>query len=148
MKVIAIGNILMEDDGVAIVVIKKLKEKLEKRNIQVIIGETDFDYCISLIKDGDFIFFIDATYYEKNPGEITVVPMENYVYKKKYYTQHSYSLVDLVKLYFKNIKGYIIGIEIGEVAFNYGLSNILEGKIEHISKEIFKEIISRAEEMK
>lgn len=133
----------MEDDGIAIVVLGRLEEKLTQRNIEVIIGETDLGYCISAIEDGDFVFFIDAVYFGKNPGEITIVPLENYVYKKKYYTQHSYNVVDLIKMYFKNVRGYIIGIEIAEISYKYGLSSILEEKVEDISDKVLKEITSR-----
>lgn len=143
IKVIAVGNTLMEDDGVAIVVVEKLKEKFIERNIEVIIGETDFQYCISSIEDGDYIFFIDAVYYGKKPGDITVIPLEKYQHKKKYYTQHSYSIFDLVKLYFKAIKGYIIGIEIGEISFSYGLSSTLDKNIDVISENVLKEINSK-----
>lgn len=143
IKVIAVGNTLMEDDGVAIVVLEKLKEKFIERSIEVIIAETDFQYCISSIEDGDFIFFIDAVYYGKKPGEITVISLEKYQYKRKCYTQHSYSIFDLIKLYFKTINGYIIGIEIGEISFSYGLSNILDNNIDIISENVLKEIDSR-----
>lgn len=147
IKVIAVGNTLMEDDGVAIVVLEKLKEKFIERSVEVIIGETDFQYCISSIEDGDFIFFIDAVYYGKKPGEITVIPLQKYKYKKKYYTQHSYSIVDLIKLYFKAINGYIIGIEIGKVSFRYGLSAVLDNNIDIISENVLKEIDSRIKEL-
>lgn len=147
IKVIAVGNTLMEDDGIAIVVLEKLKEKFIERNIEVIIGETDFQYCISSIQDGEFIFFVDAVYCGKKPGEITVIPLEKYQYKKKYYTQHSYSIVDLIKLYFKEIKGYIIGIEIGEISFSYGLSVVLENNIDIISENVLKEIDFRIKEL-
>lgn len=148
IKIIAVGNTLMEDDGVAIVVVEKLKEKFIERNMEVIIGETDFQYCISSIEDGDYIFFIDAVYYGKKTGEITVIPLEKYQYKKKYYTQHSYSIFDLIKLYFKDIKGYIIGIEIGEISFRYGLSNTLDNNIDIISESVLKEIDSRIRELR
>ena len=143
VKVIAIGNSLMEDDGIGIVVLEKLRETLMKNNIEVIIGETDFQYCLSLIEDGDFVFFIDAVYYNKNPGELTVKPLEEYEYKKKYYSQHSYNIVELIKLYYKAVKGYIIGIEIGRISFKFGLSKELEDNINIISKNVLKEILLR-----
>ncbi|MCD2345569.1 hydrogenase maturation protease [Clostridium guangxiense] len=143
IKVIAVGNTLMEDDGVAIVVLEKLKKKLIKRNIGVVIGETDLGYAISSIEDGDFVFFIDAVYYGTKPGEITVTSLKKYEHKKKNYSQHGYSVMDLVKLYFKAVKGYIIGIEVAEIDFKYGLSIILKDNIDIISKNVFKEITSR-----
>ncbi len=141
IKVIAIGNTLMEDDGVGIVVTEKIREELINNNVEVIICETDVEYCISSIEEGDFIFFIDATCYGINPGEITISTLENYKYEKKSYSQHSYSAVDLIKLYYKSVKGYIIGIEVSSVSFKLGLSDELESKIDIISKEVLKEIL-------
>lgn len=143
IKVIAVGNTLMEDDGVAVVVLDKIKEELIRNNIEAIIGETDFGYSLSLIEDGDFIFFIDAVYYGKKTGEITVISLEKYRGQKKYYTQHDCSIVDLMRLYFKNVNGYIIGIEIGEISFKYGLSNVIKSNIDAISNRVLKEITSR-----
>jgi hydrogenase maturation protease len=140
VKVIAIGNSLMEDDGVAIVVVEKIREELISNNIEVIIGETDFEYCISSIDEGDFLFIIDAADYGKNPGEITVFTLESYKYEKKSYTQHSYSVIDLIKLYYKYVKGYIIGIEVSSVSFKLGLSKELESKIHLILKKVLENI--------
>ncbi|MDD3225226.1 MAG: hydrogenase maturation protease [Clostridium sp.] len=144
IKVIAIGNTLMEDDGAAIIVVEKIQKVLLKNNIEVINAETDFEYCISLIEENDFIIFLDAAYYNKVPGELTVIPIEKYNSKKKYYTQHSLSIIDLVKLYYKNVRGYIIGIEVAEVNFKLGLSRELKGKIDSISKNVLKEILLKA----
>ncbi|MBC2581710.1 hydrogenase maturation protease [Clostridium sp. DJ247] len=141
VKAIAIGNTLMEDDGIGIAVAEKIKEELINNNVEVIIGETDFQYCISLIEDGDFIFVVDAAYYGKNPGEITIGTLENYKYEKNYFTQHSYSAIDLIKLYYKSVKGYIIGIEVNSVSFKLGLSKELESKIHIISKEVLENIL-------
>lgn len=140
IKVIAIGNTLMEDDGIAIIAVEKIREKLINNNIEVIIGETDFEYCISSIEEGDFLFIIDASYYGKNPGEITVSNLENCGCEKKVYTQHSYSVIDLIKLYYKYVRGYIVAIEISNVSFKLGLSKELESKIQLISEEILQYI--------
>lgn len=140
VKVIAIGNTLMEDDGIAIIAVEKIREKLINNNIQVIIGETDFEYCISLIEEGDLLFIIDASYYGKSPGEITVFNLENCKYEKKVYTQHSYNVIDLIKLYYKYVRGYIVAIEVSNISFKLGLSKELESKIQIISEEILNYI--------
>lgn len=140
VKVIGIGNILMEDDGVGINVLEKIKNKLVDNDIEVITCETDFQYCISLIEEGDFVFVIDATYYEKTPGEITITNLKDYKYKKCY-TQHSYSVIDLIKLYYKSVSGFIIGIEVASVSFKLGLSLELQNRIDVISKEVLESIL-------
>jgi len=143
IKVIALGNTLMEDDGIAIIIVEKIREKLINNNIEVIIGETDFEYCISSIEEGDILFIIDAFYYGKNPGKITVLNLESYRYEKKIYTQHSYSVIDLIKLYYKYVRGYIIGIEVSSVSFKLGISKKVENKVDIISEKVLENILSR-----
>lgn len=138
IKIIAIGNILMGDDGVGIRVGEKMKDKLERINIEVVLGETDFQYCVSKIQQGDFLFLLDASIMGKKPGEITVIPIENYIYKGNVYSEHGCSLLTLINLYRKEVKGYIIAIEVEEVKFSLNLSNILESKLNNITKEIIE----------
>jgi hydrogenase maturation protease len=136
IKVIAMGNVLMKDDGIGIEVAKKLEENLLEKNVKVIYGETDVQYSISSVKEDDYIFILDAAYYGKEPGEITRLPLDTFVSKKKGYSQHSYNFLDLLKLYFPSAKGEVYGIEVKEIEFGFGLSSALQEKLEVISKEI------------
>jgi hydrogenase maturation protease len=140
-KVIAIGNILMKDDGIGIRVAETIKDNLEKCGLEVIIGETDFEYCISKIEEGDFIYILDASYSDKIPGEITVIPIENYRHEGKQYSQHGYSFLNMIFLYYKDIKGYIIGIEISEIDYDLNLSDNLWSSLKEISENVLKEIM-------
>jgi hydrogenase maturation protease len=135
VKVIAIGNILMGDDGIGIAVAEKIKHELEEDNIEVIIGETDSNYSISMIEEGDYIFILDGAYYGKKPGEITLRPIREYRSFKKEYSQHSFGLMDLISLNYKDVEGYIVGIEISDVDFNLGLSEILANNLHMISEK-------------
>ncbi|OAA93714.1 hydrogenase maturation protease [Clostridium coskatii] len=151
-KVVALGNILMEDDGIGIKVLENIEEELAHNHIESIIGETDVEYCISQVKDGDFIFIIDASYNGKVPGTITVASLQDYKCKKKCYTQHSYSFIDLIGVYYKSLTGFIIEIEVASVSFKLGLSYNLQNKLKAISKDVLKSIFlrlnDRAEEEK
>lgn len=140
IKVIAIGNALMEDDGIAVIAVEKIRKELINNNIEVIIGETDFEYCISLVEEGDILFIIDASYYGKEPGKLTVLNLEKCACRKKIYTQHSCSVIDLIKQYYKYVRGYIIGIEVSNISFKLGLSKELESKIDIISEKVLKYI--------
>lgn len=142
VKVISIGNILMGDDGVGIRVGERIKYYLEDRNIEIITGETDFQYCVSKIQQGDFLFILDAAITGKEPGDITVIPIENYIYKGNLYSQHGCSLITLINLYKKEVKGYIIAIEVQEIKFSLELSSLLQSKLNNITKEII-EIIKK-----
>lgn len=148
IKVIAIGNILMGDDGIGIAVAEKIKNELEEDNIEIIIGETDFNYCTSMIEEGDYIFILDGASYGKKPGEITLCPIGKYKSFKKEYSQHSFGLLDLISLKYKDVEGYIVGIEISDVDFNLGLSEILANDLQTISKKtinIVKSILKNRE---
>lgn len=145
IKIIGIGNILMEDDGIGVIIAEKIRRRIEnenRRDMQVIIGETDIDYSISFIEEGDCVFLIDGSAYNKMPGQLTVLTKQNCCYKKHSYTLHSYNLADLIKSYFKSVKVYIIGIEVSSVSFKLGLSELLDKKIESIYREVWIQIVS------
>lgn len=140
VKVIAIGNILMKDDAIGIEVAKEIEPNLLQRGIEVVYGETDVKYSISKVREEDYIFILDAACYGKNPGEITHLPLNTFVYSKSGYSEHSYSFLDSLKIYYPNVKGEIYAIEIKEVEFNFGLSSVLQEKLKVISKDILKKI--------
>jgi hydrogenase maturation protease len=56
IKCIAIGNRIMGDDSIGIRVTQEILPSLKKDKIEVIFGETDVDYALSKIEDGDFLF--------------------------------------------------------------------------------------------
>lgn len=140
MKVFAIGNVLMKDDAIGIEVAKKIEEKLLEKEIKVIYGETDVQYSISNVQENDYIFILDAGYYGKMPGEITCQPLNTFTSNKKGYSQHNYSFLDLLKLYYPKVEGQVYVIEVKEVEFGFGLSEILQKKLEVISNEILDRI--------
>ncbi|AJD29539.1 MULTISPECIES: hydrogenase maturation protease [Clostridium] len=131
----------MGDDGIAIEIAKNIQGFLKKNNIEVIIGETDFEYCLSNIKKDDFLFILDAGYYGKKIGDITTLSLDNYTSHKKGYTQHSYSFIDLVKLYYKETKGYILAIEVSNIDYTLEISKELKANMNKISNEIISIII-------
>jgi len=142
-KVIAIGNRLMMDDAVAVMILEKVKNTLEDKGIEAIIGETDVEFCFSKLNEEDIFYIIDSTYYGNSPGTVTYKILEDI---KKIRGQsrsiHSLGLMELAHMYKMDIKGYFIGIEIDNIGINFGLSHILEGQLEYISNKILKFIIS------
>ena len=139
-KVIAMGNTLMKDDAIGIEVAKEIEEKLLKKGIEVIYGETDVQYSMSNVQEDDYIFILDAAYYGKDPGKIMYLPLNNFVSTKKRCSAHSYSFLDLLKLYYPSVKGEIYAVEIEEVEFGIGLSSGLQEKLKVISEEILDKI--------
>lgn len=143
IKLIAVGNRLMMDDGIGIRVAEELKEELEDKGIKTIIGETDFEYCFSEIDNDDFVIILDSTFMRKTPGYISQIPLEKLKeYKQSFYSQHQMSLINMINLYKKGIKGWFIGIEIEKVDFGVNLSNTLESLFSEICNDV-KKIIKK-----
>lgn len=138
VKLVAIGNLLMMDDGIGIRVAQVLQKKLENRGVEIIIGETDAEYCLSRIIDHDFMFILDSTYFGYEPGSITIIPINDAVTYDGFYSQHQMNLIKLMRFYDKPVQGFIIGIEAYEVRFGMNLSEQIEKNLKHISKAIIQ----------
>ena len=136
-KLVAIGNRLMGDDGIAIKVGEGIREILEFQGIDVVIGETDIYYCLNEIFEANVVFILDAAYYGKEPGTITVYEIEDYIrLDEKRATQHEINLINLIELYNLDKKIYIIGIEIHEITYSYNISSCLNSKLENICSNV------------
>lgn len=136
LKLIALGNVLMKDDGIGIFIARAMEEELKVKGIEVIYAETDFGCCISKVERSDRVIILDAACYKKDPGEITIIPLDNYSPNNYSFTQHSYILLDILKLYYPELQGYILAIEIEKITFGFGLSDILQKKKKDIIKEV------------
>lgn len=137
-KCIAIGNRIMRDDSIGIKVLEKLEETLSKQNVEIVFGETDSDFALSNINDGDYLFILDSTYLNTVPGKVTIIPLKEAILKHhQNYTQHQSSLINLLRLYKKSVKGFVIGIEVKEIDFGLELSDVLKKKFLNICEEVF-----------
>lgn len=142
IKVIGIGNRVMGDDGVAVYVLEKIEDEIKKLNseIEVIIGETDFLYCLNEIDDNDFVIILDSTYLGLECGTVSLFSFEE---SKRYLsnseTQHDISLVDMIINYKNFVRGYIIGIEVFDVDFRLNISDPLN----EISKNICNDVLNK-----
>lgn len=142
VKCVAIGNRIMGDDAIGINVAEELSAKLIKEEIEIIFGETDFEYALSRIEDGDLLFIIDSTYFERMPGTITFTSLDDLSLRYNLTSQHQPSLIHLIKLYRKNIKGVVIGIEVDKIEFSTELSENFKLKLNQICQEVYEFILS------
>lgn len=145
-KIIALGNVLMKDDGIGCEILKRIENELRKEkstnDFEFVYGETDISFCINSVIQGDYLFILDASYLNKKPGDITMIPINSLNSHKKTYSQHSYNFLDLLKLYYPDIKGYIYAIEINEINYGIGLSDILKNSLEDITSRVKESILS------
>ena len=139
-KVIAIGNEMMRDDGIGISVAKELEDYLKSRDIELIIGETDVEYCLDYIEDGDDLIILDAAFEEDTPGTINVYSLVKLFFQRAVITQHQPSLLEAIRVYKMGVKGILITIEITEISFGLGISEGMKGMLPHIVEEVRKSI--------
>lgn len=141
IKVIAIGNLLMCDDGIALKVIDYIREDIEKLNLGVkcIKAETDLNFAIDSIENDDFIFIIDSTLIGIDCGQLTQISLGKVdKYFKNSFSSHNMSLLSsLDKLEIK-VHGIIIGIEASKVEVGLGISNQLEKRFNKVCTEVYK----------
>lgn len=142
IKAIAIGNVIMGDDAIAIRVAEKLKPNLEKEDVEVIIGETDIDYCIESIKNADFVFILDAAATGKNPGDISMIELDSLNNNFSRVSQHQINILSEIRIVNKNVKGFLIGIEINQPIFSLELSCEIKLKFEDICESVYIKIIN------
>jgi hydrogenase maturation protease len=135
-KLIAIGNRLMGDDSIAIKVAEAIYDKLIELGMNVIIGETDFEFCLSKINENDFIIVLDATKRGLKAGDITIYDFKDLKSKKSPLTQHGYSFIDALVNYSNSRTIKFIGIEGSSFDFSLVLSNELENKFQDICKKV------------
>lgn len=133
LKLVAIGNRFMKDDGIAIEVAKILEDRLISQNLEIIIGETDFQNCFYLLDEDDYVFILDAIYIGAEPGSIHLFNLKDIrLQPSNSFMQHDMSIIEMIKLYDCKFKGYIIGIEVADIGFGDGLSLVLREKLSQI----------------
>lgn len=143
MKIFGIGNILLGDDGVGVRVVEKIKEEIKNisEDIDVIIGETDYLYCLNQIEQDDTIVIIDSTYLDIKPGYVSYFDLKDCNRFIKYFnSQHESNLVKSILIEKPNIKGYLIGIEISKVDFSLELSKAIKDNFNNICLDVLKYI--------
>jgi len=146
IKLIAVGNRFMKDDGIAIKVTEQIKEQLTDHVLEIIIGETDSQNCLYLLNDNDFVIILDAMCKGTEPGSICIFSLKDVMSQPfGFCMQHDTNLLELMKLYNKSYKGYLIGIEIADIGLGDELSPVLMEILPQICSNIIitiKNIIS------
>lgn len=143
IKVFAIGNILLGDDGVGVKVVDKIENEIKNisNDIEVIIGETDFMYCLINIDKEDFVIIVDSTCLEIDPGSVTVFDFKECdKFVGDLSTQHEENLLKILRINHREVKGCLIGIEVSLVDYSLKLSQCLSDRFDYICNEVFKQI--------
>lgn len=142
IKLIAIGSRLMGDDGAAIAVAEELYDELATEGIQVIIGETDVEYCLSCINEDDVIIILDASVSERPWGTIWQLPLCNAINNcNQNQFQHDADLLNRLRSSKLNLLGLLICIEAADISQIWGLSKGMESQMPRMCLEIKNKIL-------
>lgn len=166
IKIFGVGNIMLCDDGIGVKVAEYIKKELESneniniglnknvelesnknkelsKNIEVIIGETDFMYCLDCINKDDFVVIIDGTYFDFKPGHISKLSFEecdNLIGESR--DPHGDNLLKVLRRECRDVKGYLIGIEIDKIDYSLDLSPKLNKEFNSICHRVLDKIKS------
>ena len=140
-KVVAIGNRMMGDDAIGIEVADNLQGFFLQIGFEVIIGETDVEYCLNYIDTGDFLIILDACFSGLEPGSISIMPIEELgKSRRRWSTQHEPNLLQWLHMYRIEVKGVLIAIEVCKVELSWGLSELMKRNLPLICERIKDEI--------
>lgn len=148
VKLVAIGNAIMGDDGIALKVAESIRNELEQEGISVIIGETDTDYCLSEITDCDLVFILDATCFGTKPGSVSISSLDNIKCESPWLFQHGLNLIMLIQRCKLQTSCridsiYVIGIEAESIEFSLNISSTLCKEYNTICEKVVRLVFLR-----
>lgn len=137
LLVLGIGSRLMMDDGIGVYVVEALrKEKFYNEWIAYEIGETDFNYCMDVVIDAEYVIIIDAAISGKNPGDVSVFSLSELSSSKPGISLHNVHFLDLLHQFHHKKKGVLLGIEPFQIDFHWGLSMELSQTFDDIVVQV------------
>lgn len=150
IAVIGIGNLLMQDDGVGIQVLKELGETTLPPEVELIDGGTHSYDLVEFFCQADHIIVIDAVQAGGVPGTIYRAPLEhlNLTPKENMTSVHEMSFVEA--LYMVNLLGHqprvlVYGVEPGSLELGLELTAVVAAKVPRLV-ELIREDIQRLQE--
>lgn len=143
IKIFAIGNIILGDDGIGVKVIEFIGAQLESysKEVKVLIVGIDYIYCLNEINKEDTVILVDSTYFGIQPGRVSVLSLKECdKFISPCRDMHSENLLRVLREEYREIAGYLVGIEVEKVNYSLELSNTLKDNFSEITKKVFREI--------
>ena len=141
IAIIGLGNTLRRDDGIGIVVLKSLLNFHKKKGVDYLnFGIASFD-LLHRMKDYDAVLLIDGIDARLQPGEFKIFKLDDIEYNSDDFnpSPHEVNLKNIFDLYKKlNLKTkiYVAGIQVEDISYAEGLTDMVENNKETIIKEI------------
>ncbi len=143
IKIFAIGNIILGDDGIGVKVMEFIGAQLESYNkeVKVLIVGIDYIYCLNEINKEDTVILVDSTYFGIEPGRVSVLNLKECdKFISPCRDMHSENLLRVLREEYREISGYLVGIEVEKVNYSLELSKTLMDNLPKITKKVFREI--------
>ncbi|MCB2295522.1 HyaD/HybD family hydrogenase maturation endopeptidase [Clostridium algoriphilum] len=142
--ILGIGNILLQDDGVGVHVIKQLENEKLPSTIELVDGGTSTLDTLGLFLDYKKVIVVDCLRAGLKPGTIYKIKPEDIKnYKKENLSIHDVQILDVARManmMNKYPEVVIFGIEPEKIAVDLEMTQILISKIPDIIHNIKKEL--------
>ncbi len=145
--IVGLGNILLQDEGVGIHVIEKLRKETDiPPEVELIEGETRGLALLPVLKEGTHIIFVDAMKFEGAAGEIKVLRDKEIISANNMLISvHEVGLRDIISLIslteeYETPKIVLVGIKPMNLGTGLQLSPEVEGSIPDIINVIKQEV--------
>jgi len=146
--VIGIGNPLRKDDGVGIILLKRLQERKKEfpKNVIFVDGGTGGINILHLFAGFDIVLIIDAVDYKEKPGQSKVFTVDEIQSQKTQirWSTHEADFLTVLELS-KQLgelpqKLFIFGVQQKDFSYGNQLSNELTTVFEEVYKKLVEEI--------
>jgi hydrogenase maturation protease len=148
IMILGVGNILLNDEGIGVHVVKYLEKQKLPPNVDLLDGGTGGFYILSVLEEFQNIILIDATIDGNKPGTLTVLEPKFASDFPTALSSHDIGLKDLIEsaaLLNHLPKIYLITVSISqEQDMNMELTPAIEDKIPAIHQLIL-EILEQIE---
>lgn len=149
--IMGVGNRLMMDDGIGLVLTEELKnERIEAKGLafRFVVGETDVYYCMEQFQEGEPFLLLDATHFGIDPGTVTWISFADLLSKSKeepfaqaYFSCHEETVAGkLIReegCFQPDLqRSFLVGIEAFTVDYGIGLSRSMQAEFPRILEEV------------
>jgi hydrogenase maturation protease len=145
IMVMGIGNVLMQDDGVGVHVIRQLEELDVPPQVELVDGGTHSYDLLDYFSQADICIVVDAMHAGGKPGTVYRVPLEELDMKPNPNIQSLHELSFAEAMYMLQLEGYnpqvlIYGVEPQSVELSLELTPIVAKQVPFIVERIQKDI--------
>jgi hydrogenase maturation protease len=143
--VMGIGNLLMQDDGVGVHVIRKLEEMDLPPEVELVDGGTHSYDLLDYFSQAEFCIAVDAMHAGGEPGTVYRIPLEEMELSPNPNIQSLHEMSFGEAMYMLQLEGYnpqvlVYGIEPHTVDLGLDLTPVIADKIPFIVENILKDI--------